>query len=256
MTLDPARAPASFDCCGVRIDALSPESARDVLARSAHGNPRAVHLCNAYTLSLALRDAAYRSVLNASDLNLADGQPVAFVGRRRGHAQMHSSVRGPGLMLDLLERGQETGLRHYFYGSTPEVCARITEVVGERFPAAKVVGIESPPFRPLDESEREELVARIRAARADIVWVGLGTPRQDRFLAEYRSRLDATLVAIGAGFDFLAGTKRVAPEWMQRMGLEWVFRLASEPRRLWKRYLVGNTLFVLGVLRDRQRSRK
>lgn len=254
--MSPDPAPATFDCCGVRIDALSPESAREVLAGAAHGIPRAVHLCNAYTLSLALRDDAYRSLLNASDLNLADGQPVAFVGRRLGHSQMHSSVRGPGLLLDLLERGQETGLRHYFYGSTPEVCARITEVLSERFPAAKVVGIESPPFRPLDQDEQAALVARIHAALADIVWVGLGTPRQDQFVADYRDRLDATLVAIGAGFDFLAGTKRVAPEWMQRVGLEWAFRLASEPRRLWKRYLMGNTLFLYGVLRDRQRSGK
>ena len=251
MTPHPASLAPTFECCGVRIDAMSPESARDVLAHSVHGTPRAVHLCNAYTLSLAVRDDGYRALLNASDLNLADGQPVAFVGRRLGHGHMHSSVRGPGLMLDLLERGQATGLRHYFYGSTPAVCDRIAEVIAERFPAAKVVGIESPPFRALEPREEDELVARVKAAQPDIVWVGLGTPRQDTFVAEYRDRLDATLVAIGAGFDFLAGTKRVAPEWMQRAGLEWVFRLASEPRRLWKRYLVGNTVFVYGALRDR-----
>jgi N-acetylglucosaminyldiphosphoundecaprenol N-acetyl-beta-D-mannosaminyltransferase len=239
-----------FTCCGVRVDALPPEAARESVLKSAFGVPRSVHLCNAYTLSLALRDASYRELLNTSDLNLADGQPVAFVGRRLGHDRLHSSVRGPGLMRDVLASGQVTGLRHYFYGSTPEVCELLTREIEQRFPAAKLVGVESAPFRALSADEEADLVRRVTSARPDIVWVGLGTPRQDEFLHAYRDRLGATLVAIGAGFDFLAGTKRMAPEWMQRRGLEWVFRLATEPRRLWRRYLVGNTLFVWGALRE------
>jgi len=239
-----------FRCCGVRIDALSPERARVELATSTYGEPRAVHLCNAYTLSLAVGDPAYRDALNASDLNLADGQPVAFVGRRLGHNQMHSSVRGPSLMQDLLERGQDTGLRHYFYGSTAEVCEQLGRNIAQKFPAAKVVGIEAPPFRTLSESEQVSLVRRIHEAKPDIVWVGLGTPRQDEFVHAFRDHLGATLVAIGAGFDFLAGTKRMAPAYLQRAGLEWAFRLVSEPRRLWRRYLVGNALFLRGALHD------
>ena len=239
-----------FSCCGVRIDALSPELARAELSTSTYGEPRAVHLCNAYTLSLALKDPAYRDALNASDLNLADGQPVAFVGRRLGHRHMRSSVRGPSLMQDLLEGGQETGLRHYFYGSTTEVCEQLDRVIARKFAAAKVVGIEAPPFRTLSEAEVDSLVERIHDAKPDIVWVGLGTPRQDIFVHDFRERLGTTLVAIGAGFDYLAGTKRMAPASLQRVGLEWAFRLVSEPRRLWRRYLVGNAVFLRGALHD------
>lgn len=234
----------------MRINALSPERARAELATSTYGEPRAVHLCNAYTLSLAIDNAAYREALNASDLNLADGQPVAFVGRRLGHTHLHSSVRGPSLMQDLLERGQDTGLRHYFYGSTTEVCEQMGRAIASRFPAAKVVGIEAPPFRSLSDAEKTSLVRRIHDAKPDIVWVGLGTPRQDAFVHQFRDSLGTTLVAIGAGFDFLAGTKRMAPAYLQRVGLEWAFRLVSEPRRLWRRYLVGNAVFLRGAVRD------
>lgn len=239
-----------FLCCGVRVDALTPEAARETLANSRFGRPRRVHLCNAYTLSLAMRKAPYRQLLNQSDLNLADGQPVAFVGRRLGHDHLHSSVRGPTLMLDVLERGQSTGLRHYFYGSTPQVCEHLQREVEARFPAAKVVGLESPPFRRLTRTESTALTRRMRAAQPDIVWVGLGTPRQDRFARDFRDRLGTTIVTVGAGFDFLAGTKPVAPHWMQQAGLEWLFRLGSEPRRLWRRYLIGNSIFIYGATRD------
>lgn len=248
--IDPGGPQPVFTCCGVRIDALSPEGAMQRLAESSYGRPLAVHLCNAYTLSLAQRNPAYRALLNRSDLNLADGQPVAWVGRRFGHRQLHSSVRGPSLMGDVIKQGQDKGLRHYFYGSTLEVCERLQREIERQFPAAKVVGVESPPFRALTTDEERALVRRIRHARPDIVWVGLGTPRQDQFVREFREILGTTLVAIGAGFDFLAGTKRVAPEWMQRAGLEWFFRLASEPRRLWRRYLIGNAIFMHAALRD------
>ncbi|MGH8892813.1 MAG: WecB/TagA/CpsF family glycosyltransferase [Actinomycetes bacterium] len=249
----------TYLCCGVRIDALSPKAAREALIKSAWGASRSVHLCNAYTLSLAVRQPIYRQLLNESDLNLADGQPVAFVGRRLGHAQLRSSVRGPALLLDTLDRGQSIGLRHYFYGSTPEVCKKLLQEVDKRFPAATIVGLEAPPFRQLAPNEAAEVVRRIRSAEPDIVWVGLGTPRQDEFLRTYRDQIDCTMVAIGAGFDFLAGTKRVAPRWVQAASLEWMFRLGTEPRRLWKRYLIGNPVFIFGLILDlasRQRRRR
>ena len=253
---DPGSQRPSFTCCGVRIDALSPEASRIELGNSLYGSPRAVHLCNAYTLSLAHGQPAYRELLNRSDLNLADGQPVAWVGRRFGHSQLHSSVRGPALMQDVIDRGQERGLRHYFYGSTEEVCERLQREIERRFPAAKVAGLEAPPFRALTPDEERALVRRIREACPDIVWVGIGTPRQDQFVNEFHELLGTTLVAIGAGFDFLAGTKRVAPEWMQRFGLEWFFRLVSEPRRLWRRYLIGNAIFLRAALRDVAAARR
>jgi N-acetylglucosaminyldiphosphoundecaprenol N-acetyl-beta-D-mannosaminyltransferase len=123
-------------------------------------------------------------------------------------------------------------------------------------PGVTVVGAEAPPFRPLTTQEEQEMVARIKGAQADIVWVGLGTPKQDVFVSQLRDSIGVPLVAVGAAFDFVAGTKPMAPPWIQRHGLEWAFRLATEPRRLWKRYLLGNTVFVWGVMRDEIRLRR
>jgi N-acetylglucosaminyldiphosphoundecaprenol N-acetyl-beta-D-mannosaminyltransferase len=142
-------------------------------------------------------------------------------------------------------------LRHYLYGSTPEVIAQLETNLRERFPGAELVGVESGPFRPLTEAEEHDLARRMTDARADVVWVGLGTPRQDLFVDRFRDLVPATFIAIGAAFDFHAGTKRQAPRVLQRFGLEWLFRLITEPRRLWKRYLIGNGRFVWAVLRCR-----
>lgn len=249
----------SFPCCGVRIDALSPDQAATELTLSHFGNPRSVHLCNAYTLSLAVRDEEFRAVLDAGDLNLSDGHYVAMTGRQRGHPEMTERVYGPDLMAAVLDRGRDAagrgGVTHYLYGSTPETVQALADALDTTFPGVRIVGAESPPFRALSEQETEEMVARIRAAEPDIVWVGLGTPRQDVFAHDFRDRLGTTLVPIGAAFDFFAGTKPMAPGWVQRHGLEWAYRLATEPRRLWKRYLLGNPVFVYGVLREERQRR-
>ena len=250
------RADASFLCCGVPITPVGPTGARDLLLASTHGQGRAVHLCNAYTLSLAVRDPEFRALLSAADLNFADGHPVAAVGRRRGHAEMDTRVYGPDLMLAVLDAGRAHHLRHYLYGGTADVLRDLQERLERRFPGLIVVGSESPPFRELTAAESVAMARRIRAARADIVWVGLGTPRQDQFVATYAPTLRSTLVAVGAAFDFHAGHKRQAPTWMQRAGLEWLFRLLAEPRRLWRRYVVGNPVFVFGIARDAIANRR
>jgi N-acetylglucosaminyldiphosphoundecaprenol N-acetyl-beta-D-mannosaminyltransferase len=152
-------------------------------------------------------------------------------------------------MVATARAGRAWGLRHYLYGSTADVVGALARRLAELAPGVEIVGAESPPFRPLSEGEEERLVEQIRSARPDIVWVGLGTPRQDKFVDRFRDHLGTTLVAVGAAFDFIAGAKRQAPGWMQDLGLEWVFRLATEPRRLWRRYLVGNILFLAGVAR-------
>ncbi|MEO7157765.1 MAG: WecB/TagA/CpsF family glycosyltransferase [Vicinamibacterales bacterium] len=220
------------------------------------GQATAVHLCNAYTLSLAVRDAHVRAILNAGDLNFADGFPVAAVGRRLGFTQMTQRVYGPDLFLDVLAAGVDRGVRHFLFGSTPDVldrmCARLPELV----PGIVIAGTESPPFRPLTPAEEQDVASRIRATGADLVWVGLGTPKQDLFVHRMRDIVGLPLVAVGAAFDFVALTKPSAPGWMQRAGLEWLFRLATEPRRLWKRYLVGNPVFLWGVARDQLRRRR
>lgn len=239
-----------FACCGVRITAAGPTQARDLLLLAHHGRSRAVHLCNAYTLSLAMRSEDYRALLNKDDFRFADGHHVAAVGRRRGHAQMCARVYGPNLMLETIDQGRQRGLRHFLYGGAEGVADALADRLVQRFPGAQIVGVETPPFRQLSVEEEEGIRLRINSTQPDVVWVGLGTPRQDEFVARQRGRVNATMVAVGAAFDFLSGTKPQAPQWMQAHGLEWSFRLATEPRRLWKRYLVGNTLFLLGLARD------
>ncbi len=251
----PAAVLPSFRCCDVHIDAVGLAEAAQLLVEGPRVS-RAVHLCNAYTCSLALRDPAYREMLNRGDLNFADGFPVALVGRRLGHAAMASPVPGRELLLQTMREGLPVGLRHYLYGSTPEVVLALADRLRQRFPGLLLVGVESPPFRDLDPEEEKGLVDRVRASGATVVWVGLGTPRQDWFVDRLRDRLDVTLVAAGAAFDFLAGAKPTAPAWMQRAGLEWAFRLGTEPRRLWRRYLLGNTLFLYGVGRDAVNRRR
>lgn len=237
----------AFLCCGVRIDAWDLDAAAAALTRRP--GAAAVHLCNAYTLSLARGDPSFAALLNRGDANFADGMPLVWIGKRLGLRDM-SRVYGPDLMTEVMDRGRESGLRHYLYGSTPEVVAELGRRLRVRFPGVSIVGEESPPFRPLAPEEEQATAARISAARPDVVWVGLGTPKQDAFVDVFRDRVEAPLVTVGAAFDFHAGTLRQAPRWMQDHGLEWGFRLAAEPRRLWRRYLVGNARFLTGVIRD------
>jgi N-acetylglucosaminyldiphosphoundecaprenol N-acetyl-beta-D-mannosaminyltransferase len=245
-----AETTGAFCCCEVRIDAFTLDAAIDCLRIfTAEGGGRAIHLCNAWTLALAGRDAELAAALNRGDLNLPDGTPLTWIGRRVGFEQMRQPVRGTTFLLAAALAGRDWQLRHYFYGSTPNVVGRLANRISYEAPGIEVVGVESPPFRPLTKAEEAELVSRVHLARPDVMWVGLGTPRQDIFVDQFRERLGVTMVAVGAAFDFLAGAKRQAPTWMQDRGLEWAFRLATEPRRLWKRYLVGNALFLVGAVR-------
>jgi N-acetylglucosaminyldiphosphoundecaprenol N-acetyl-beta-D-mannosaminyltransferase len=190
-------------------------------------------------------------MLNRADLNLPDGAPLVWLSRRLGFPIQDSErPRGTDVFVSTVILGQEIGLRHFLYGSTPDVIEALAARLVREAPDAQIVGLESPPFRPLSEHEERGLVQRVRSSGADIVWVGLGTPKQDHFVDEFRDRLGVTLVAVGAAFDFLAGRKREAPMWAQTHGLEWAYRLVTEPRRLWRRYLVGNAAFMAGVARD------
>lgn len=242
---------SAYRCCGVRIDAFDLVTAAARLVDGAQGGtPTAVHLCNADVVSRASRDDGYRELLNRGDLNLADGTPVAWVGRRLGVPGAGRPVPGADLMVATLRRGVDEGVRHYLYGAAPQTVERLAERIRERIPGAGIVGVESPPFRELTAEEEAGLVTRVRDSGAQIVWVGLGTPKQDVFVDRFRDRMGVVLVPVGAAFDFLAGTKRRAPRWMRRAGLEWLHRLASEPRRLWRRYLIGNVRFLLCALRS------
>ena len=242
-------------CARVPIAACSPDRAVDEvlrLARPDRARGADVHLCNAYTLSLADRSDDYRTMLQRATLNLADGKSVAWANRLTGTVDRSADrIRGNDLFLDVVARGQEQGTRHYLLGSTPEVLANLQSALEERCPRARIVGFDSPPFRPMNPEEKAAQIARIRDAGTDIVWVGLGTPKQDVAAHELAAH-GVVAVAIGAAFDFISGSKPEAPRWMQTSGLEWVHRLSTEPRRLWRRYLFGNSRFAYAAYRHRR----
>jgi N-acetylglucosaminyldiphosphoundecaprenol N-acetyl-beta-D-mannosaminyltransferase len=241
----------TFNCCGFRVDALTLEAAVDRL-RSFVSDDRghAVHLCNAWTLTLAQRDPRLAAAIDRADLNLADGMPLVWVARRAGLDYLRQPVRGTDLLMAVAAAGRAWGLRHYLYGSTPPVARALSTELQKRIPGIEIVGVEAPPFRSLSSREEIDLVSRIGRTKADIVWVGLGTPTQDLFVDRFRDRLGLTLVPVGAAFEFIAGTKKRAPSWMQVHGLEWVYRLGTEPGRLWRRYLVGNSQFIRATWRQ------
>lgn len=243
-----ARYPA-FVTAGVRIDVVPIDRAADLLLGPDGG--LAVHLCNAFTVALATKDEHFRWTLNAGGLNLADGMPLVWIAKRLGFAEMDQRVYGPDLMAQVLDQGQALGSRHFLFGSTPQVLDSLVAAINIRWPSAQIVGTFSPPFRQITDEELAAAVATIDESAANIVWVGMGTPKQDDLVARFGAISAHNYVAIGAAFEFIAGTKRQAPRWMQRSGLEWAYRLASEPRRLWRRYLLGNARFVWANLRHR-----
>jgi N-acetylglucosaminyldiphosphoundecaprenol N-acetyl-beta-D-mannosaminyltransferase len=241
---------ASRRLAGIPIQIATPAEARDraiALAKGALTTGIGVHLINAYSLSLTDSDASYRSLLEHAGLNFPDGKPLAWV-TRLSRAPLQQ-VRGPGFFNDVLDAGRSAGVRHYLLGGSVELLDKLTAEIEARYPGVTIAGTYSPPFRALTDAEIDSQDAAIRSSAADIVWVGLGTPKQDYEVERIASKLPVVACAVGAAFDFVAGTKREAPRWMTRAGLEWVFRFASEPRRLWRRYLIGNVVFLRAVMR-------
>jgi N-acetylglucosaminyldiphosphoundecaprenol N-acetyl-beta-D-mannosaminyltransferase len=241
-------------CAGVPITCCTLEAATQLLIRMAKDEHRTgadIHLCNAYTLALADTDQSFGAMLRGARINFPDGMPVVWANRwRHRHMSLpRERVCGPDLFAEVLEHGQDHAITHYLLGSTPQVLAALGTEIRRRFPTARVVGAESPPFRELTPQERDDQARRLRESGAQIVWVGLGTPKQDWAAHQLAAQVPAVFVAIGAAFDFIAGHRRRAPQWMQKSGLEWTYRLGLEPRRLSKRYLVGNLQFIRAVLR-------
>lgn len=194
-------------------------------------------------------DPALRDIHNASGLTTPDGMPMVWAGRRAGAGHM-SRVYGPDLMLELLEMAAQRGWSSYFYGAADGVPEVLAGRMSARFPGLKVAGTYSPPFRAMTAAEDAEIVAQINAAQPDIVWVGLSTPKQERWMAAHVGQLSApVMIGVGAAFDIHAGLLPQAPPWLQQRGLEWAYRLVKEPRRLWRRYLRNNPRFVWAIMR-------
>lgn len=235
---------------GAFIDAVDHDtSVRRILDWARRRESRYVCICNVHVVVTASREAAYLSVIDAADLATPDGAPVAWMMRRLGHAGQRR-VAGPDLTERLCREAPAHGVTVFFLGSTEQTLSRLRAALAARFPDLIIAGMESPPFRPLTVGEDQELVKRLQRSGAGLVFVGLGCPKQEQWMAAHRGRVDAVMIGVGAAFDFLAGTVPRAPRWMQEHGLEWLHRLVSEPRRLWRRYLVTNSRFVLAAMRQ------
>ena len=241
-----------YNVLGVGVSALTLAQARDLVV-GVHGQMRRGYICcgTAHGLTAARADPGLRRAFNESWLTTPDGMPLVWLGPRGV-----GRVYGPDLMLAVCAAGRTSGLTHFFYGGAPGVAEELKQKLTARFPGLAVAGTFTPPFRPLDATELAALRTEVARVRPDVMWIGLGTPKQEKFMAEHWRSLDAgVLIGVGAAFDFHSGRVRQAPRWIQRSGLEWFFRLCTEPRRLGPRYLITNPLFVLRVAAQALRLR-
>ena len=244
------------DVLGVGVSAINMDTALEVIDRwITAGVHQYVCVTGVHGVMESQRDETLREIHNAAGLVTPDGMPLVWLSRLNGWRNT-SRVYGPDLMLDVCERSLATGYRHFLYGGQDGVPERLSERLQKRFPGLIIAGTYSPPFRALSAAEDDEIVRSINETKPDIVWVGLSTPKQEHWMAQHVNRVSASvLIGVGAAFDFHAGLKRQAPKWMQHNGLEWFFRLVNEPRRLWRRYLVNNPLFVWMTLLEIWRAR-
>ncbi len=241
---------AYYKVLGVRVDAVQ---IPDVVERMEEWIARRegcqyIAVAGMHGVTEAQHDVEFKTILNSAGLVVADGMPLVWIGRRHGF-EMRRRVYGPELMARFCALTAPKGYRHFFYGGAPGVADDLASRFISRFPGMVIAGTCSPPFRALTAEEDRAVVRAIEIARADVVWVGLSTPKQERWMFEHRDRLNVpVLVGVGAAFDFHTGRIAQAPEWIGEHGFEWLFRLSQEPRRLWRRYLVYGAEFAALVL--------
>jgi N-acetylglucosaminyldiphosphoundecaprenol N-acetyl-beta-D-mannosaminyltransferase len=238
----------TYSVCHIPIADLDTlEAAKRIVHSAMSRTVFQVHLCNAFTLSLVDRDPLLRDALRDSDLNLADGTPVAWMGRTLGD---QGPVRGPDLVGAVAELGLDV-VHHYLWGGKDGVADGMADGLRAKFPGVSIVGTETPPFRPIADEDMVGLAARVHASGANVLWIGLGTPRQDYVVHRLAPVLDIPIVPVGAAFDMWSGAVPEAPAFLHGSGFEWIYRLSREPRRLWKRYLIGNPRFLMSAWRHR-----
>lgn len=198
---------------------------------------------NVHTTVTSWEDASYCAVQNGGIMAIPDGGPLSTVGKKRGFTKMKRTT-GPSYMGEILKISVDNGYRHYFYGSTEETLGKLCQTLKEKYPGIQIAGMYSPPFRPLSEKESQDVIERINKTEPDFVWVGLGAPKQECWMAENQGKIQGFMVGVGAAFDYFAGNIDRAPKWMQKNNLEWVFRLLQDPKRLFRRYWHTNTRFI------------
>ncbi len=235
----------SLNILGIEIAPIDIKTALGTIdVAIARGQKGYITLTGAHGIIESQFCAAIKDAHRGAFLSLPDGMPLVWIGRRRGFSEMDRCY-GPDVMLALLDRSVTKGYTHFFYGGAPGVAQQLRKNMEEKFAGLRIVGTFTPPFRPLTGDEERELMDVVRASQPDIIWVGLSTPKQELFMARYLSRLETKLmIGVGAAFDFYTGRVRQAPVWIQRSGLEWLYRLLREPKRLWRRYIKIVPLFI------------
>lgn len=211
---------------------------------------RGKYICvsNVHTTIMAHDNPAYRNVQNSAAIALPDGKPLSVVSRKRGYTEAER-VTGPDLMGELFAR--ENGLKHFFYGDKEETLQILQQKLKEKYPDIQIAGMISPPFRSLSREEEKAYIQQINDSGADIIWIGLGAPKQENWMYEHQGMFQGVMIGVGAGFSYHAGLIKRAPEWMQKMSLEWLYRLMQDPVRLFKRYFTTNLKFLLLEVKDK-----
>jgi N-acetylglucosaminyldiphosphoundecaprenol N-acetyl-beta-D-mannosaminyltransferase len=237
------------DILGTPVSAIDMPLALETMRGAIAADERVyITVANVHSVMTSYRDARLRAIHAGARLVTPDGMPLVWVCHWRGYREV-SRVYGPDLLLAVCESLPDA--RHFFYGGAPGVAAQLVARLRARFPGLQVAGIYSPAFREAAAAEDPAIIDHINAQAPDIIWVGLGNPKQEIWMADHRAALTApVIVGVGAAFDFHAGVKRQAPRWMMRLGLEWLFRLMSEPRRLWRRYLINNPQFIVLMIKE------
>ena len=238
----------TVEILGVKIAAID----MDWLLRFTKENIRNLsgdYMCvaNVHTTVMASEDDEYRVIQNSGVMAIPDGGPLSSIGKKRGAYNM-ARTTGPSYMGEVIKMSAENGYRHYFYGSTRETLDKLKIELDRSYPGLQIVGMYSPTFRSITEEEDKEIVRSIVDSSPDFIWVGLGAPKQEKWMAAHQGRVKGFMVGVGAGFDYFAGNIKRAPEWMQNANLEWVYRLMQDPKRLFKRYLVTNAKFVWNAI--------
>lgn len=202
---------------------------------------------NVHTTVTSYEDPSYCVIQNSGLMAIPDGGPLSTIGQKRGYENM-SRTTGPSLMGEVFEISAKKEYRHYFYGSKEETLEKLYQKLNENYPGIQIAGMYSPPFRPLTEEEDKAVIERINETKPDFVWVGLGAPKQERWMAAHQGEINGLMIGVGAGFDYYAENIKRAPRWMQKSNLEWLYRLMQDPKRLFKRYLVTNTKFIWNAI--------
>lgn len=233
---------------GVNIAAIDMKWLLDYLIKNI-ADIKGDYICvsNVHTTVTSFEDSEYCKVQNDGLMAIPDGGPLSTVGNKRGYVNMHRTT-GPSLMGEIFNISPEKGYRHYFYGSTDNTLATLKQKLNENYPGIQIAGMYSPPFRPLTEEEDIEVVNLINETDPDFVWIGLGAPKQEKWMAAHRGKVSGLMLGVGAGFDYYAENIRRAPEWLQKSNMEWLFRLMQDPKRLFRRYFHTNTKFIWNAM--------